>query len=355
MDNESGRGASRSHEPPKLATVARLHHDEAERSSATATEEWYETERLTGHITGRAGTTPPSNQPGPDHDEQPAVLGWRHPAPPPPPALLQRLGRSLHARRERRRHKPAAAARDTNVFPAAGQEPPPAALREEEAAADHHNGAGHPIVPRIALRGDGDQAPRQPRRRTARRTSALEGGHHPGLRRGLVPGAIVLAIVLVSAVGIASQLNGTPAKPHHTTVVAATSRPGAALSTTAERAIGALESLKHQTSRSRARHRPVRIHRRLHHNPRVHTRRASRQAAVSRSASPPPAVVTAPSTGSSGSSSSAPASNPQPTTTHPAPAPTRSASSTGTGSAQPAGPTGTGAGTVGSNCNPKCS
>ena len=52
MDNDSGRG-SRSNEPPKLAPVRRLHLDDGEGSSATATEEWYETERLTGQITGR--------------------------------------------------------------------------------------------------------------------------------------------------------------------------------------------------------------------------------------------------------------------------------------------------------------
>ena len=63
MDNDPGRG-SRSNEPPKLATVRRLHLDDGEGSSATATEDWYETERLTGHITGRARSTSTSDRRG---------------------------------------------------------------------------------------------------------------------------------------------------------------------------------------------------------------------------------------------------------------------------------------------------
>ena len=76
MDNDSGRG-SRSNEPPKLATVRRLHLDDGEGSSATATEEWYETERLTGQITGRRNA-PHGRPASASTDEALVVLDWRH-------------------------------------------------------------------------------------------------------------------------------------------------------------------------------------------------------------------------------------------------------------------------------------
>ena len=98
MDNDPGRG-SRSNEPPKLATVRRLHLDDGEGSSATATEDWYETERLTGHITGRARSTSTIDRAAPSQNEAPAVLDWRHAEATPPPTALERLRRSLERRR----------------------------------------------------------------------------------------------------------------------------------------------------------------------------------------------------------------------------------------------------------------
>ena len=53
MDNDSGRG-SRSDKPPPLATVRRLRLDEYSSRSGAAEDDWYETERLTGQITGRS-------------------------------------------------------------------------------------------------------------------------------------------------------------------------------------------------------------------------------------------------------------------------------------------------------------
>ena len=121
MGNDSGRG-SRSNEPPKLATVRQLHLDGAEGSSATATDEWYETERLTGQITGRRNT-PAIDQPTPPQSEALAVLDWRHASPPPPPRVRERLGapiasagrrvsRCLAAATALRRRRPARSADD---------------------------------------------------------------------------------------------------------------------------------------------------------------------------------------------------------------------------------------------------
>jgi hypothetical protein len=102
MDTDPGRG-SRSNEPPKLATVRRLHLDDGAGSGATATDEWYETERLTGHITGRTRSAAPIDQQhAPSRDQAPVVLDWRHEAAVPPPTAFERLGRALAARRYRR-------------------------------------------------------------------------------------------------------------------------------------------------------------------------------------------------------------------------------------------------------------
>ena len=99
MSNETGRG-SWPDERATRATVSRLHLDDSEGSSATATEEWYETERLTGQITGRRNA-PAIDKPAPLQSEALAVLDWRHADSAPAPTVLQRLGRSLADRRHR--------------------------------------------------------------------------------------------------------------------------------------------------------------------------------------------------------------------------------------------------------------
>ena len=93
-------GEDRRNEPP-LATVWRLHVGDEEDSSA-ATEEWYENERLSGHITGGAPRviTPPDGS-APGHEDAPAVLDWRYEPATPPPTVRQRLGQAL-VRRFRR-------------------------------------------------------------------------------------------------------------------------------------------------------------------------------------------------------------------------------------------------------------
>ena len=53
MDNDSGR-RSRSDQPPPLATVRPLHLNDVAPDAGAAEDDWYETERLTGLLTGRA-------------------------------------------------------------------------------------------------------------------------------------------------------------------------------------------------------------------------------------------------------------------------------------------------------------
>jgi hypothetical protein len=95
MDNDSGRG-SRSDEPPPLATVRRL--DEHTSRSRIAEDDWYETERLTGQITGGARSTAVSDELATGR-EPTLVLDWRHADPGHAPIAPRRLRESLPRRR----------------------------------------------------------------------------------------------------------------------------------------------------------------------------------------------------------------------------------------------------------------
>ena len=75
MDDDPSWG-DRSHEPPPLAPVRRLRLGDAE-GPTSAGEEWYETERLTGQITGRAASEPPVDRQAPGQDQGPVLLDWR--------------------------------------------------------------------------------------------------------------------------------------------------------------------------------------------------------------------------------------------------------------------------------------
>lgn len=363
LDRDSGRGR-RSNEPPTLAPVRRLHLDDGDGSSATDTDEWYETERLTGQITGRARDAAPVDPPAPEqNDDAPVVLDWRRAPAVPSPTALQRLRRSVTSRSGYRRPRadsqdaevpPSARARDVQqeVLATASQVQPPAAPEQAEPAADEIR-AAPPGGPRIGLRGDTELAPPRAKRRAAMRTFARERSHHLRLGRTMILCAVVLCLAAASAIGIASQTNSTAAKPRRASLVATTPRQGAGVGTAAKSVTGALGDLEHQVRTNRARHRADRVHRRPREKLRARPRRVSKQPSLSRRESSPPvaAPASAPSTNSHSSSSSSPAYNPQPAsqpvTSQPAPTATRSAP-------QPAGPSGAG-GTVGSNCNPKCS
>ena len=375
MDNDSGRG-SRPDEPPKLATVRHLHLDDVEGSRATATEEWYETERFAGQITGRTRSAAPIDRPPASWNETPVVLDWRHGQAVPPPTALERLWQSLDLRYRRRRREltagrqePSARARGTRrAMPAGASEaaPPPLAPQADGPAADEVSTV-RPNGPQIALRGAAGQAPERAKRLSAPLSD-------PRLRRWALVSVVVLSVAALSGVGIASQMDGIAAKPRESGLVAATSVPAAGLNTATETMIGVLGALERHVAKIKVEHRAVRADRRPRDETRARARASSRRRSSSTTetagtAAPP---VTPSTTRPYSSSSSSPAYTAQPATSEPTAAATSSAPSNSpgstqpagagsstpsdnTGSAQPAGPTGTGAGTVGNNCNPKCS
>ena len=364
MSRGNDRGREHRSNEPQLATVRRLHLDDGDGSTTTATEEWYETERLTGQITGRARHAPPADAPpaalpAPAPTSAPVVLDWRHAPGVPSPTALQRLRRSVASRPSRANTQdaevpPSARACEVQqTVPATTSKVQPAPATEEDKPAADEIRAAPPSGPRIGLRGDAEPAPPRAKRWGTMRTYARERSHHLRLGRTVIVSVVVLSLAAVSVIGIASQTNSTATKPHQASLVAATSRPDAGVGTTTKSLIGALGVLEHQVRTSRARHRAVQAHRRPREKSRARRRRVSKQPSVSRPESSPPvtAPTTAPRTSSYSSSSSSPTYSPQPAsqpvTAQPAPAATRS-------TPQPAGPSGPG-GTVGANCNPKCS
>ncbi len=362
LDRDSG-GRGRSNEPDRLAPVQRLHvHD-----GSTVTAEWYETERLTGQITGR-GLSVPADQPMPAKTEAHVVLDWRHAAPEPPSPVLERLGRTLAARRRHRRgtqdedaSPPRRGRRELRraVLATSSQVQPLPAAQQDKPAAGEIDGPA-PGGPRLSLRGDAEPAAQRVNRRAALSASARGRSHHFLLATAMIVSAGVLSLAAMSVIEIASQTNSTPVKERRASLTAVASSPAAGVGTAAKRAIGALGALEHGLRTSRARHRAAHAHRGQREKPRARTRHVSQQRSVSRHESSPP--VTPPSTSSYTNSNSAPSYNPQPTsppvTSRPPATVTQSAPQprpTAIQSApQPAGPSGPG-GTVGSNCNPKCS
>ncbi len=224
--------------------------------------------------------------------------------------------------------------------------------------------AAPPRGPRIALRGDVEQAPRSSKRWAARGTDAREPRHHLRLGRPVIVSVVLLSVAAVSVIGIASQTNSSGAGPRPAGTVTAAFSPIAGAGATAKRVIGARGVFEHHVRTGRARGGAVQADRRPREKSRARTRHVrSRRSARRRGSSPP---ATAPSDAPSTSSHSSPSSSPvyspaaasSPITSQPAPTVTQSApqpSPTVTQRAlQPAGPSGPG-GTVGSNCNPKCS
>ena len=234
-----------------------------------------------------------------------------------------------------------------------------ALLTRSVGAADDIGGAP-PSGPRIVPRGDVEQAPQRAKRWATMGTYARDCSHHLRLGSAVIVSAVLLSLAAVSVIGIASQTNSSGARPRRAGIVAAALSPVVGAGATAKRVIGALGVLEHQVRTSRARRDAVQADRRPRKKSRARTRHVSSRRSVKRRGSSPPA--TAPSTRSYSSSSSSPVYSPAaaspPITSQPAPTVTQSAPQTAptvTQSApQPAGPSGPG-GTVGSNCNPKCS
>ena len=334
MDNESGSWGSRSNEPPKLATIRRLHLDEGEGSSTTATEEWYETERLTGQITGRSPSTSPTHRTAPSQNEAPVILDWRHTEATPPTAL-QRLGQRFGRRNLRgsREFEPRRQNDDQPTTPAwrvqrttlaaAAEEPPPAPRKEAMA---HEHDAAPPSGPRLSLREREDRPPEHPKRRFAPKARVRVHRERLDLRRGALVSAVLLSVGTAAVFGISSQMSST-AKPPQTRLTAVTSSPTVNLNTAAKTVIGALAALKSQARRSQASHHAARPHRRALHKTRVRAlahAASTRSDAASTVSTPPAAPASSPSTSSYSHSSPSPAYS-QPVSSGPAQTATSSA------------------------------
>lgn len=253
MDDDTGWG-DRSHEPPPLAPVRQLRLDDAEGLTA-AGEDWYETERLTGQLTGGAASEPPVDRQAPGHDQGHVLLGWRNAQATPAPTTLQRLGERRLRRREARasrsdaRQAPRARRVRRAAFAGASNAPSSTLAAPERRAAVEQNRIRFADDPRPHTREPGERMRSRASRSAQGAIAGGRGGQWP-LRWALISAGVMIAIA--GSVGaVASQLDSTPAKPHQSSRVAGT-RLGAALDTVATTMVGALGAAE-----SHARQRPV--------------------------------------------------------------------------------------------------
>ena len=338
MSNDTGRG-SRSNEPPPLATVSRLSIDENTPRPGADEADWYETERLTGQITGGGRSAAAADEPAIAPERTP-VLDWRHADPSPIPSAAQRLRRHL-ARRRRpnltlrvpwpdgplRRHRqtatPGVPDGETPVSPTSTTPPT----------------AAHPTDP-TRLRLGFRHAPehpepkaRQPLRARARKPRLVSGRH-----ASIV--ALAIVITVAATIAIAVALSASPTRPRRAPDAAASLRQAPDLRRTATALTAAIWFVEHHVRASARAHRSVRARRA---RPATHRRayRATQHPSPSQSVAPAAAtssVSTATSSSSASSSpssngsSSAPSTSSQSATSEPAPA----ASAQHTQSTQPA-------------------
>ena len=213
MDNDSGRG-SRSDEPPPLATVSRLRLDESASRSGIAEDDWYETERLTGQITGRAPSAAATDEP-PVTPGGTLVLDWRNPDPAPDAGAAQTLRRSLNRRgrpkvtlrvrrphNSLRRHPPITAAEAPDRKPAE-----PRTSDEAEAAVNRHDATRS----LLGFRHGPEPVPPKARRALSARVRARIP--HLALGRGASVVAITLLAAATATIGIAAALRAYLIRP----------------------------------------------------------------------------------------------------------------------------------------------
>jgi len=329
MSRGNDRGREHRSNEPQLATVRRLHLDDGDGSTTTATEEWYETERLTGQITGRARHAPPA----PAQNAAPVVLDWRHAEPPAPPAL-RRLGLRLGNRpRRRAREVTAGAQGDVQAVPGAcaaqraltsstAERPVPPAPQDDRVVMDQ-GGAAQPGSPRLGLRG-GAPAAEAPRRWWLRgpRLHVRDRG-----RLWTIASVVVVSVVVV--LGITSHPGRTVGRPHQAKLAGAAP------------VLRAAPSVHPVARASGARVKPNRRGARRHAGgSRRRHRAAVKRHRTARSSSPPPAAgaatqtYTPARTEATSSSQQTSAAGPSHTSTAP-----RTSATTSSGSA---GPTGSG-------------
>jgi hypothetical protein len=314
MESDSGWGSRSDQEQPPPATVRRLRLDEyPTRSRAAAEEDWYETERLTGHITGGAASAAATDQPA-ISAERTRALDWRHADPTPTPSAAQRLRSRFTRRRHRRltlrvprrdesprRDQPRAGTRVTDSE--APESPtlttPPTAARRTEPAG-------------LFLGFRHGPEPTEPKAKRPLRARA----RGPSLVSGRL--ASVVALVLVSTVaatiGIAIALSASPPQPRHTPDAAASLGQAADLNSTATALTAAVWFTERHIRGSGPADRSVRTRRRTTHR-RAHRagqHPSSRQSITPTVVSSP--VSTESSSASAGVSSSSSASGVTPST-----------------------------------------
>jgi hypothetical protein len=250
MDTDSGRG-SRSEEQPPLAMVRRLHLDELGPGAGIAEDDWYETERLTGHITGRARSNPGLEQRL--QDAPTVVLDWRHTAATPPATVLGEWRRGLAWRRRRlqrprfplrapklrtwaehRRSGAVGSAHSTASFTAAQTAEQPVGGHIAEASAG---------VPRLELRHASEPAARDTPRSLHRAIAAKRPSWRWG--SGALAAALAIASAAAGTVGIVSAVTGGAAKPGQAGLAAGAPLRSSALAPTAAVLMQALSGVAH--------------------------------------------------------------------------------------------------------------
>jgi hypothetical protein len=332
-------------------SVRSLFADEAE-GGAIAAEEWYETERLTGQITGRARA---ADRPEPAQHRIPLALEWRQAEVSPSPSRLVRLRRRL----ERGHRRTTATERHVPVTPS---------LAEPEVASQ---GLGSRVdegpTDAIASRRRGDRpspasddagAPTSERLgwRSPPGAIAYPLRDRPRLRTVAILGAIAFSLAVAATIAIASETSRSSPKRSPAGLLDGASRPTPGLLTMAtDRVVLALGIVGHEVRVSATPNRAAQVRPHPHVYPvriRSHSSSSHSETVATQkgSASAPAVSTNVPSTNSYRSSSSSPSYSSQ---TPPTEAATSARAQAATSGPHPAGPTSLG-GAVGSNCNPKC-
>jgi hypothetical protein len=332
-------------------SVRSLFADEAE-GGAIAAEEWYETERLTGQITGRARA---ADGPEPSQHGAPLALEWRHAEVAPSPSRLERLRRRLEPGHRRTtapaRHVPVTASR---AAPAVGSKG--LGSRVDEGPTDAIASGGQGERPSPAR----DDAGARTSERLAWRsppgaiTSARSGRQR--LRWVGILGAIAFSLPAAATVAIESATGSSSPKRSAAVRLEGAARPTPGLLTMAtDRVVLALGTVGDEVRASAIVNRAAQIRPHPHLSavrirPHPSSSRSETVATQNGSTSAPVVSTNVPSTSSYRSSSSPPAYSSQ---TPPTEAATGASARAATSAPRPAGPTSLG-GAVGTNCNPKC-
>ena len=332
MDNDSGRG-SRSDQPPPRATVRSLHLNEVAPDAGAAEEDWYETERLTGQITGRTGSAAATqNAVAPVLS---SALDWRHADLEPGPSAAQRLRWSLDRRQgpraalrlplpsaERwlRRHR-----RATGTTAPASKPSEVPAVAAPEAVAHRNN----PARPLLGFRQRSEhQEPESGRALGVRIREQM-----PRLAWQRRPRAVAVTVVAaVGTIGIVGLLNGSSPKAHHASVVTSSAGQASDFAAVTNALSTAVGLAGHQLRGDARPHHSVRARRgnRASQRPsRGAHRHSAKHRTVAPAATPPPAS-TSTSYGSSTSSSPVYSQSSSPPSTNSDSAASRAASTVST-------------------------